>query len=193
MIKQFLVDGGPWMLPILALSVVALMFVLERAWFWIVLWFRRDPALRRRILLGDAPHPGARTGDPLAVVLLELARSPEEPDEAMDRARALVRRSKQHLRTLVVASSLGSSLGLFGTVVGLSASLGGVRLGSPDAITAGLQTALNTTIFGLLVYVGTYVAHAVFSQLSANLGHDLEEDLNEARRALLARRGALVA
>jgi len=193
MIKQFLVDGGPWMLPILAVSVVGLMFVLERAWFWTVMWFRRDAALRRRILQGDAPHHGARTTDPRGVVLLDLARNPEEPDEAMDRARALVRRSKQHLRTLAVTSSLGSSLGLFGTVVGMSSSFGGVRLSNPEVIITGLQTALNTTIFGLTVYLATYVAHSFFSQLSANLGHDLEEDLNEARRALLARRGALVA
>ena len=193
MIKQFLIDGGPWMLPVLALSVVGLMFILERAWFWIVLWFRRDAALRRRILQGDAPHATCRTSDPRAVVLLDLARNPEEPDEAMDRARALVRRSKQHLRTLAVTSSLGSSLGLFGTIVGMSSSFGGVRLSNPEVIISGLQTALNTTIFGLIVYLGCYVAHSFFSQLSANLGHDLEEDLNEARRALLARREALAA
>lgn len=189
MVYKFLQEGGPWMLPILGVSVVGLMFILERAWFWLALWLRADPGLRRRLLRGEVPA-AAQTRDPRARVLLVLADRVDDPDRALDRARSLVRESRAHLRVLAIASSLGSSLGLFGTVVGMSASFGGVKLSDPGAIIGGLQTALNTTVLGLLVYLATYVAHAMFSQMSSNLGQDLEEELNEARRALLARRSA---
>lgn len=187
MIYKFLQEGGPWMLPILGVSVVGLMFILERAWFWLALWLRSDAGLRRRLLRGEAPA-GVETRDPRARVLLVLADRVDDPDRALDRARSLVRESRAHLRVLAIASSLGSSLGLFGTVVGMSASFGGVKLSDPGAIIGGLQTALNTTVLGLVVYLATYVAHAMFSQMSSNLGQDLEEELNETRRALLARR-----
>lgn len=193
MIYKFLVDGGFWMIPILGVSVVAVMFTLERAWFWLGLWLRRDLRLRRRLLRGEPLAPGTRTTDPHAMVLMDLTAHPADPDLALDRARMLVRDSKAHLKVLNITSSLGSSLGLFGTVVGMSTSFGGVGLSNPGAIVVGLQTALNTTVLGLIVYLMAYVAHAIFAQASQNLMQDLEEDLNETRRALEARRGRVAA
>ena len=64
MIYRFLQEGGFWMIPILGVSVVGTTFVLERAWFWFVLWLRRDMRLRRRLLRGELPGPGTRTRDP---------------------------------------------------------------------------------------------------------------------------------
>lgn len=191
MVYRFLEEGGPWMLPIVAVSIVGLAFILERAWFWLGLWLVRDLRLRRRLLRGEATTPGTRTRDPHAAVLLDLALRPDLPDLALDRARMLVRDSREHLKVLAVASGLGSALGLLGTVVGMSRSFKGVggALADPGVIVSGLQTALNTTIFGLLVFLVAHVAHAVFAQASANLGADLEEDLNEVRRALDARAG----
>ncbi|MBX3470959.1 MAG: MotA/TolQ/ExbB proton channel family protein [Planctomycetes bacterium] len=181
------------MIPILGVSVVGTTFVLERAWFWFVLWLRRDLRLRRRLLRGEVPPPGTRTSDPHALVLVDLAVHPSDPDLAVDRARMLVRDSRAHLKVLAICSGLGSALGLFGTVVGMSDSFRGVGLENPGAIVTGLQTALNTTVLGLIVYLTAYVAHALFAQMSTNLSQDLEEDLNEARRALDARRRGRVA
>lgn len=188
MIYRFLVEGGFWMIPILGVSVVGTTFVLERVWFWFGLWLRRDMRLRRRLLRGELPPPGTRTRDPHAAVLLDLAAHPNDPDLAIDRARMLVRDSRAHLKVIAICSGLGSALGLFGTVVGMSESFRGVGLSNPGAIVTGLQTALNTTVLGLIVYLTTFVAHAWLAQKSANLSQDLEEDLNEARRALEARR-----
>ncbi|MGE0709586.1 MAG: MotA/TolQ/ExbB proton channel family protein [Planctomycetota bacterium] len=187
MIYEFIRQGGPWMYPILAVSVVGLMFILERGWFWLLLWLRQDGRLRRRLLHGERPARGTRTRDPRAEVLLDLATYPEDPDLALERAKMLVRDSRAHLKVLAIASGVGSSLGLFGTVVGMSNSFRGVGLGNPEAIVNGLHSALNTTILGLVVYILCYVAHALFAQLSFNLGQDLEEDLNTTRRALLSR------
>lgn len=183
-IYEFIQQGGPWMYPILGVSVVGLTFILERLWFWFSLTLRRDLRLRRRILHGERPARGTRTDDPRTEVLLDLASYPEDPDLALERAMMLVRDSRTHLRILAIASGVGSSLGLFGTVVGMSRSFSGVSLSNPEVIVAGLQSALNTTILGLVVYIVCYVAHAFFSQLSVNLGQDLEEDLNTTRRAL---------
>jgi biopolymer transport protein ExbB len=188
LIYKFLSDGGVWMIPILGISVIGLAFVLERAWFWFTFWLRRDLRLRRRLLRGELPAPGTRTRDPHAAILLDLVNHPQDPELAVDRARMLVRDSKAHLKVLSHTAGLASALGLFGTVVGMSQSFGGVGLSNPTAIVMGLQTALNTTVLGLIVYLATYVAHAVFAQRSQNLMQDLEEDLNEARRALAARR-----
>jgi biopolymer transport protein ExbB len=187
-VYQYILDGGPWMWPIVAASILGLAFILERGWFWLVMWLRKDGRLRRRLVHGEPPAPGLHTGDAHAAVLIDLAHHVDDPELALDRARVLVRDSKSHLRALAVASSLGSSLGLLGTVVGMSASFAGVGAGDPALVVKGLQTALNTTVLGLVVYLATYVAHALFLQLSQNLGSDLEEDLNDARRAILARR-----
>ncbi len=187
MIYEFISRGGLWMYPILAVSVVGVMFALERGWFWISLWLRRDLRLRRRLLYGERPAPGTRTADPQTEVLLDLSNHPEDPDLALERARMLVRDSKAHLKVLAIVSGVGSALGLFGTVVGMSTSFSGVGLNNPQVIMQGLNGALNTTILGLVVYILAYVAHAYFAQKSHNLSQDLEEELNTARRALLTR------
>jgi biopolymer transport protein ExbB len=192
MIYKFMVEGGPWMLPIVGVSVIALTFALERAWFWVAMWLRRDLRLRRRLVRGEVPAPGTRSRDPYALVLLDLVTHPD-PQLAVDRARMLVRDSKAHLKVLMHCAGLGSSLGLFGTVVGMAQSFGAVGLNNPGAIISGLKTALNTTVLGLIVYLVAYVAHAFFAQWSANLMQDLEEDLNEAKRAQEARRRERVA
>lgn len=190
MIHEFIQQGGPWMYPILGVSVIGLTFILERAWFWFTLWLRRDLRLRRRLLHGEQPARGTRTNDPRTEVILDLATYPEDPDLALERAQMLVRDSRTHLRILAIASGVGSSLGLFGTVVGMSESFKGVALTNPEVIVIGLQSALNTTVLGLVVYIVCYVAHAFYSQLSVNLGQDLEEELNTARRALATRAAA---
>ena len=172
------------MYPILAVSVVGLMFILERAWFWCLMWARQDLRLRRRLLNGQKPAPGTRTTDPRAEVLIDLASYPDDPNLALEHARMLVRDSKAHLKVLAIVAGIGSSLGLFGTVVGMSASFRGVSLSNPGAIVSGLHSALNTTILGLVVYIICYTAHAFFAQQSVNLGQDLEEDLNQAQRAM---------
>lgn len=193
MIYQFVVEGGPWMIPILLVSVVGLTFIMERTWFWLGLWARRDDRLRRRLLRGEGVDPATqRTRDPRTEVLLELARNPQDEELAVERARMLVRDSRANLKTISISAALGSALGLFGTVVGMSRSFGSVSLSDPAGIVTGLKTALNTTILGLVVYLSCYAAHAWLTQQSSNLSQDLEEDLNEVRRALkrAAARGA---
>jgi len=184
LIYEFIQEGGPWMFPILGVSVFGLMFILERGWFWLLLWLRQDLRLRRRLLHGERPARGTRTRDPRAEVLLDLAVHPQDSDLAFERAKMLVRDSKAHLKVIGIAAGVGSALGLFGTVVGMSNSFRGVGLSDPQAIMNGLHGALNTTILGLVVYICCYVAHAYFAQKSLNLGQDLEEDLNQAHRAL---------
>ena len=193
MIYQFVVQGGPWMIPILLVSVVGLTFIMERTWFWLGLWVRRDDRLRRRLLRGEGVDPATqRTRDPRAEVLLELARHPQDEELALERARMLVRDSRANLKSSSISAALGSALGLFGTVVGMSQSFGAVSLSDPAGIVGGLKTALNTTVLGLIVYLAGYTAHAWLAQQSSNLSQDLEEDLNEVRRALKrsAARGA---
>ncbi len=190
MIQQFIDEGGRWMYPILGVSVLGLMFILERSWFWLLMWLRQDLRLRRRLLNGQTPPPGTRTSDPRTEVLLSLTTYPGDPNLALERAKMLVRDSKAHLKVLAISAGIGSALGLFGTVVGMSQSFRGVGLSNPGAIVSGLHSALNTTVLGLVVYIVCYAAHALFAQQSVNLGQDLEEDLNQAHRAIEARKAA---
>lgn len=176
------------MAPILAISVIGVAFILERGYYWVRLWLRADHRLRRRLVLGERPAPGTESRDPHAAVLLALVRNVEDEDVALDRARSLLRESREHLKVLAIVAGLGSAMGLFGTVMGMRESFRGVGLSDSGGILDGLYGALNTTVLGLFVYVTCYTAHAFFAQQSANLGADLEEDLNQARRALLKRR-----
>ena len=95
-----------------------------------------------------------------------VARRPrKDVEEALARGRsALARtslererlRSERGLERIDAVSQIATSIGLFGTVVGIARSFfvrGSGSLAGPDALASGLSTALFTTIAGLVVFL----------------------------------------
>ena len=125
--------GGPVMFLVLAAWVVVLAGVLDRLLYALGTAFRRP--LKRSRRLASASHREAARGH------LERER----------------RRAAHGLARIDAVSQMATSLGLFGTVLGLSRAFfaRGAELGlaAPEVLASGLATALFTTVAGLIVFL----------------------------------------
>ena len=126
--------GGPLMYAVLATWVVVLAGAIDR------LFYAVGRALRR-------PHARA-----------SVMRQAGNPSEAALELRRESQRARHGLDRIDTVSQLATSVGLFGTVVGLAQGFLG-RGGTADtsmslqALGDGLSTALFTTIAGLVVFL----------------------------------------
>lgn len=126
--------GGPLMYAVLATWVVVLAGALDRLIYAVGRGLRR-PALKAA-----------------------AARNAEEATSAEFELQAEARRARRGLDRIDTVSQLATSVGLFGTVVGLAQGFLG-RGGTADtavslqALGQGLSTALFTTIAGLVVFL----------------------------------------
>lgn len=198
---QIMEKGGPIMWPILAVSVVTLAVVLERAWFSLARRMRRRPSDVERVLAKvqgglttEAAADAAKSEDIVAGVLAEgLAVRGRNVPEALARAAAgALRPYARGLVFLDTAITLAPLLGLLGTVTGLIRAfglLGDAQLQAPAALTGGIAEALIATAFGLVVAI---VALVPFNLLNAQLER-MRAEIEEAGtrlEALLASTGA---
>lgn len=191
MLERFLIEGGFLMVPIVILSVLTVMFVLERACFWIRHALRQDRGLRTWISSGDLPPKSVLGKDPIANILYDLASGAANRDavaEARSRAEALVRESEQHLKVLYVSASIATSFGLLGTVVGVASTFKAIGLENPADMANGLSVALNTTIAGLIVFLLAFLAYTVYTQISRSFRLELEDLFNRTLRRHAARK-----
>ncbi|MEZ0227080.1 MAG: MotA/TolQ/ExbB proton channel family protein [Planctomycetota bacterium] len=180
MVFRFVTDGGSFMLPILGASVVGLALILERAFYWLRIAGSRDSSLRRRLLDGETPPPGQTITDPVARVLLEAVRRPDDLGVASARAERIIRESKAYLGFLRLMAGAAALVGMLGTAI---AAREAFRTAA-DATRQGtlLANALHATILGLAVFLAAYVATAFFHSLSSRLARELDDNLDEAAR-----------
>jgi biopolymer transport protein ExbB len=178
-----LVDrGGYIMVPLLALSVIGLMLIFERIWFWGVT--HRPARMQMLGRLNDALRRGQRevaealvSGDEspygrVATELLSKGPSDAVAVEAVETQRPRVDRFMVSLSTIVTAAPL---LGILGTVVGIIQSfrlLGEQNtLTDPREVAGGIAAALLTTALGLIVALLTLFPYMAFrSQAGRALG-----------------------
>lgn len=168
------------MWPLAGLSWLATLVVLERAFYWARYAARRDPALRRDALDGraSADLALADSRDPVASVARWFRLDPARGRLLSER---LGDESRRGIGVLEAIASLSTSLGLFGTVVGVSMSFDSMGGGKPDEVAHGLAVALYTTVAGLIVYLYCFVASAFFRHFSDRLEREMER-LEEAGR-----------
>ncbi len=173
MLYRFMQDGGPIMWPIAGLSCLATMFMFERIFYWVRYSLRRDRTLRRDVM------DGRLTSD------LELIRSRDPVAECAhwfrvdaDRGRIMsdrvVGESRRWIGLLEGIAGLSTSLGLFGTVVGVSMSFDSMALGKSDDVAHGLSVALYTTVAGLINYLYCFTAASFFRHFSESLEDELD-------------------
>ncbi len=133
MFAEYFQAGGPVMYLILAAWVVVLAGILDRLLYALSVASRRP--MRR---------------------IRDLARRGEESE-----ARRLLEEERQlaarGLARIDAVSQLATSLGLFGTVLGIAQAFFArgalASLDAPAAVAAGLATAIFTTVAGLVVFL----------------------------------------
>ncbi len=191
-IQEFFHSGGPLMYPLLVSSVVALAIIIERGVFWLRFWLRRDPKLRRE-LIGLYVHADnvRRTRDEIAMVLADFVRAPDEPTGQVIRAERIVRQTRRHLGLLGLIASISTSLGLLGTVIGVSLALKSISLDDPGSLAGALAIALNTTVFGLIIFLPAYMFWSFFNHLSTLVGLEIEEAMEQIKSGARIRREKL--
>ena len=187
---QFLIDGGPVMIPIGASSVVALAAFFERLWA-----LRRGRVAPRAVVQKVLEH--SRSGqftearaacaasDSAVARLLEVAvdwrgglRSEvkERIEEVGEREAAELERWVWVLGTI---GALGPLLGLLGTVGGMIVTFNSVRdtgsNGSVEEIAGGIAQALVCTFAGLTVAIPSLIAHRYLQSKIDLLVGELQE------------------
>ena len=191
--RDLIVAGGPVMIPIILLSVLALGLIVER----IVAFLRaREP--RADLLpwvLGELgkgrgtvlAEELAGSPSPEAAVLREgvLARStaPEERELRMQaRAQKELARLERFLPWLSSLASIETLLGLLGTVTGMIRSFLALRLSGvadPAVLAGGISEALITTAAGLVVAIPCLVTYHVLTQAADRITVRVESAATE--------------
>lgn len=193
-LRALLDAGGPVMLILAGLSVLALTIVLVKLWQFASL--RGGGANRIEGALdawragrgGEAVEGLAAATSPLAqIVHTAMAGRLHENDQAAlreeieRRAGCLLAALRSHLRGLEVIASLSPLLGLLGTVIGMieafrALEAAGSRV-DPAVLSGGIWVALLTTAAGLSVAIPTLVALTWLERLLEGVTRRLEDQV----------------
>ncbi len=174
MFIALIIKGGPVMIPIIALSIIGLAMILERAW---TLWkirldipqFAQETFLHlERGQFQKALERCEKVRHPIADVfklgILNRTLKREEIEKMMEReGEEQVQYLEQYLGALIIIIGVEPMLGFLGTIVGLiQAFMAWEQLGSNitvGALAAGIYQAMITTAGGLIVAIPYYVAY----------------------------------
>ncbi|PSN20728.1 biopolymer transporter ExbB [filamentous cyanobacterium CCP5] len=183
-VLDFLVKGGPVMVPIMGCSVLTIATAFERSLFWTRLLKREGQVVddvldAARRDLSEAAAIALQAQDlPIGRFLLAPLRlkhpSPDTFRLAMetagDREFVKMRQGDKILETIVAVAPL---LGLLGTVTGLIATFASLNIGGggtgeqASAAAAGIGEALITTAAGMVVAIMALLVFRVMVSLQA--------------------------
>ena len=192
-IWDFIVKGGPVMIPIGLCSFIALTIIVER-----MISLRRrqvaPPDLAESVgkLLGDddrgrnsAIEHCQKNGSPLAIILTAAVKKIGEPVELLERhiqdaGERVVLGLRKNLRALSVIASIAPLMGLLGTIFGMinafqTVATSGEALGRTELLAKGIYQAMITTAAGLLVAIPVLVAYHWLSAKVEGLVHDMDQ------------------
>lgn len=179
---SILASGGVVMLPLLLFSLMSLMLIGERLWFWWRVTRQQRPLLLTVLELYPArpdaaiAHLEARQHLPLARIFLTTLQLPVTDSEqlrlaletATQRELPLLRRFNTVFETVIAISPL---LGLLGTLLGLmrifvNLNLANVGGFAAEGVTRGIAEALISTATGLAIAIFTLFFANLFRGLS---------------------------
>lgn len=200
MLKHIL-DGGPIMLPLLILSMVAIAVIIDR-----IRVFRLaqadTSALRETIItqleegqVEDAIRECEAHKGPVAAVLMvglvkyrklmKRGRSLTEIEANVNKTMAdyaphVIESLEKRMNLLAMIGMVSPLLGMTGTVTGMIASFGTMSSGlDAGAVSVGISEALVTTAAGLIVAIPAVVAHNIFGKKVDRFILDIEESATD--------------
>lgn len=178
---EFLIQGGIVLLPITALSVIALALIIERIVHYVRIR-ERIPDLGTRVIselklgnIGQVLVDLERQGSPEAAVLLEGLRSRLKHDSQQTVRLRMEAQTLRHageleknVPYLSSIANLSTLLGLLGTVTGMIVSFLNLKvagIADPALLAGGISQALITTAAGLSVAIPCLLSFHVFRQI----------------------------
>lgn len=186
---EWLIGGGPIMIPLLICSVLALAVIIERA-----INLRRDKILKPEIIKTiEAIHNPEDI--PFAISKCEVISGPfsnllrrillnnhltreEKFIDIQAAGRQETKSLEKRLLVLEVITAVAPLLGLLGTVLGLENIFGIISelgLGQAKAFSGGLAEAIRTTVLGLFIAIPSLVAYSYFDKKVDTFALEMEE------------------
>jgi len=199
-ILELFKKGGPFMWPLLLASVIAVMLILERLFFFLT---NRPSTRKFQHELADSLESGGldeahnylQGKDSLVIarVLNEGYRiSKSEPEifaKGVEReAGGFLARWERGLPVLAAVSAIAPLIGFLGTVWGMIEAFGaiaGADTVNAKIVAAGIQQALITTASGLIVAIMAMVFFQLFSSLVSGFATDIEQAANNVYKHML--------
>jgi len=189
---DFVVKGGPMMIPIGLCSFVAMTVAIER-----LVSLRRKQVippnflneLNQRLDNGHEDYAKAlsyceQDGSPVAVVfaaaLKRMGQSIETIEKHIAQAgEGVVFKLRRNLRSLSVIASIAPLLGLLGTIFGMidafqTVAISGESLGKTELLAKGIYQAMITTAAGLMLAIPVLIAYHFFSTKIEHLVRELD-------------------
>ena len=177
--------GGPIMWPILLVSITAIAVVLERVFWWLFRWMRRDPKRIEKVFtaiengdVAEASRLSRSSRDPvLRMIWNGLNHQHASLQGALQVAAGIeIKRAGRFLMVMDTLVTLAPLLGLLGTIVGLMRSFG--ELGNEElavqAVTGGISEALIATAAGLGIAIFALIPFNFFTSRVSNLEFELQ-------------------
>ena len=172
MFISLIIKGGPIMIPIIALSIIALAIILERFWtLWkiginfqqfaheIFLNLERGHFQKALERCEKVKHPIA---DVFKLGILNRTLKREELEGLLEReGDEQIQSLERYLGTLLIIFGVEPMMGFLGTIIGLiNAFMTWEQLGpniTVSALAAGIYQAMITTAAGLIVAIPAYI------------------------------------
>ncbi|SIS50150.1 MotA/TolQ/ExbB proton channel family protein [Phaeovulum vinaykumarii] len=205
-IQEFVLMGGPAMIAIAALSILALTTILWKLWrlSWLGAWSGGRHTARALDLWAAGRRPEARAAlsgrhhlrPRLVAAAMAAAETPGlteagAREETLRVARGLLLEARAGLRLIELCATIGPLLGLFGTVTGMIAAFQALQeagaQADPATLAGGIWEALLTTAAGMAVAIPAQIALTGFESVLDRLRHDMED---AATRVFVIRPGA---
>jgi biopolymer transport protein ExbB len=209
---DFIVKGGPMMIPIGLCSLLALAVIVER-----LITLRRSKVIPPDFLSGLRPvmennNDGyqraleycERNGSPIANVfaagIRSLGASVEVVEKHIEQAgEREVFTLRKYLRMLAVIASIAPLLGLLGTIFGMidafqTVAASGEALGRTESLAKGIYQAMITTAAGLMVAIPVLIGyHWLAGKIDRLLGEMDQMTVEFVENHALARTAAKTA
>ncbi len=186
---EWLIGGGPIMIPLLICSILSLAVIIERA-----INLRRDKILRPEIIQ-TIEALRSQEDIPFAISKCEVIPGPfsnllrrtlmnnhlsreEKFIDIQAAGRQETKALEKRLLVLEVITAVAPLLGLLGTVLGLEDIFGIISelgLGQAKAFSGGLAEAIRTTVFGLFIAIPSLVAFSYFDKKVDTFVLEMEE------------------
>jgi biopolymer transport protein ExbB len=187
---EYVIKGGPVMVPLLLCSVLALSIIVERC-----LSLRRHRILKYDVLqrieelLRDRKIPEASTlckrypssmTRILLAAILNHDKSRQEIKEIIeDAGRQEIPVLERYLTILGTIASISVLLGLLGTVMGMIRTFNAIAAlgyGNPEALASGISEALVATATGLMIAIPTLVLYNFFTSKVDSVVIEMEKN-----------------
>ena len=189
--RNWLLKGGPVMIPIIGFSVIAVMFIIERLIYFSKI--RHDDAfftgefarLWEDNRIDEIVNLCEKTPGPLARVMKAgILAYRKNPKSVKSRMHEVVIRElpllEKYLSLIAVIATLEPMLGLLGTVTGLIRTFTVIALkgtADPQELSGGISEALITTEAGLIIAIPLIYMHNVLSSRVDAITSDIERGI----------------